>query len=274
MLNVQEFAIYQDVHSYLKIYPTQRKLITYNAAIKQRIAGYESQTPPKLRHGVLNNTSYDDILLDSIRRTKTRISDITLSNDFDLFVTFTFDPKRVDRTNVSLCKKKMHSWLKRQRERNGPFDYLIVPEFHKDGVAIHFHALIKNYTGKLKDSGIIQKKRKVYNITSYRLGHSTAVKIDNIHKVSTYIKKYITKDMPTFSNKKRYWCSKNLIRPLKYTNPDPYLHQIDDLIQNHDTFYNNNSFTCHIERDTINLLNYQETIYVKKPVPKSNNPEH
>ena len=90
--------------------------------------------------------------------------------------------------------------------------------FHKDG-ALHFHALLSNFNGRLKDSGKKQSGRTVYNMTGYRAGFTTAVPIDhNKGAVSNYIKKYITKDMPLIHGRKRYWISQNLIRPTKTVN--------------------------------------------------------
>lgn len=154
----------------------------------------------------------------SIRRTKSVIADLVLCNNFQYFCTFTFDRKKVDRYNEAACKTTMSMWLHRQKLHSPNFKYLIVPEYHKDG-ALHFHALISNFNGRLKYSGRMQNGRKVYNMTGYRSGFTTAVPIDNNKvAVSNYIKKYITKDMPMIHGKKRYWISNNLLRPEKTVN--------------------------------------------------------
>lgn len=169
-------------------------------------------------------TNDDDSIHRSIRRTKTTISDIVKCNEFDYFCTFTFDRRKVDRYNIGRCKHVMSNWLHRQRLHSPELHYLIVPEFHKDK-ALHFHALIKGYNGRLKDSGKTKNGRKIYNIPGYRSGFSTAVAIDNHYAVSSYIKKYITKDMPVIHGKKRYWISRNLVRPRTFTNS---FHQMRD----------------------------------------------
>lgn len=170
--------------------------------------------PKKANKDVINDLSIHR----SIRRTKSTISDLVLCNDFQYFCTFTFDPKKHDRYDVNHCKFVMSMWLHRQRTHSPNLKYLIVPEFHKDG-ALHFHALISGFNGRLKDSGKMQNGRKVYNMTGYRSGFTTAVPIDhNKVAVSNYIKKYITKDMPLIYGKKRYWASTNLTRPQKSTN--------------------------------------------------------
>ncbi len=170
-----------------------------------------------------SKTSTEDNLERSIRRTKTLISDYVLCNDFDIFATFTFSPKKTaDRTDTRTVKRQMSNWIKNQKARNSNFAYLIVPEFHKDGKSLHFHALIHDYPGELIDSGNRINGRKSYNFKSYTLGINSAVKIDDRHKVSNYVKKYITKDMPQFPGKHRFWSSTGLERPRVEDNPSEW----------------------------------------------------
>ncbi len=176
-----------------------------------------------------NKTSNEDNLDRSIRRTKTLISDYVLCNEFDLFATFTFSPKKTtDRTNPNTVKLQMANWLKNQRKssRNGKFPYLIVPELHKDGVSLHFHALFSKYTGTLIESGKNSKGRPVFYFKGYTLGFNSAVNIDNIEKISSYVKKYIIKDMPQFRGQHRFWSSYGLQKPRLEDNPsDWYLRE-------------------------------------------------
>lgn len=214
MLTIPTKKALQTVYSVAKVYPDTLKVIFYSTPRIMLQQGLETQKQTTTKK--TNRKPSVQARIDSIRRTKTAISDIVLCNDFDLFCTFTF---KKDRENIDFSKRKMSDWLRDQRKKLGKFDYIIVPEFHKDGKAIHFHALLKGYTGKLHKTNIFQKGRQVYNITSYKKGYTTAVFIDNKQKVSSYIRKYITKDMPTFSGKKRYWTSKNLVRPNLIRNP-------------------------------------------------------
>jgi len=156
-------------------------------------------------------------------RSKAMITDYTLSNDFDLFCTFTFDPEKADSFDFELCKEKMQNWLSNSRRDSPDLKYLIVAEKHKTG-RIHFHALMKYYNGVLtpafSETGKQKEKngRKIYNMGQYNWGWSTAIKIDNIEKVASYVQKYITKDMLKIGNKKRFWASRNLQKPTKQYN--------------------------------------------------------
>lgn len=211
--------LFREVKAYAKIYPKFIRLIEFNTPRRVAVAGYELSEHEKNRRASskMSDETNPMSFVNSIRRTRTRIRDIVVSNDFDLFCTFTFAEDRYD---VERCKRKMSRWLKHQSERKGKFAYLIVPEFHKDGKAIHFHALFKGYKGELVDTGHRTKRGQIsYVIPSYTLGYSTAIKIDNIEAVGSYIRKYITKDMPVFKGRKRYWCSHGLVRPKKIANP-------------------------------------------------------
>lgn len=227
------------VSAYLKTYPQFHKLITYEYPIKiqQKIKKKKSKNP---------NTELSQ--LDSIRRSKRLLTDITLANEFDMFITFTFDPKKVkNRYDPDLLKKHMSQWLKNQRQLYGQFRYIIVPEHHKDG-ALHFHALFADYkghyapyknpkTGKTKTS----HGNPLYTLTGYRLGYSSLSIIPkkDIPKVSSYVRKYIMKEMPIFHGKKRYFCSQGLDRP--HTIPNPIIHPSDLL--KFIPIYENDKFT-------------------------------
>ena len=176
------------VTSVTKVYPTLIKHYVYKEAILQRVQGFTpAEVIPKRND---NNPIASDIYFEeSIRRTKTVISDLVLSNQFEHFATFTFAK---DRQNIIKSKQKMSDWLSSQRKIHGHFDYLIVPEFHKDGKSLHFHALLQGYKGNLHLTNKKIGGRPVYNITSYKKGFSTLVVIDNQEKVSSYVKKYIT----------------------------------------------------------------------------------
>lgn len=153
----------------------------------------------------------------SIRRTQQKISDYVLCNQFELFCTFTLDPKKFpNRDNFSSCYNRMSRWLESQRVSHSPdLKYLVVPEKHKKG-GYHFHALLSNFNGTLRDSGHKNNNRTVYNMTGWRVGFSTAVKIpaDEVGVVSRYVRKYITKEMSKEFGRKRYLCSRNLEKPV------------------------------------------------------------
>lgn len=176
----------------------------------------------------------------SVRRTRSTIKDVILSNEFDLWCTFTFDQAIVDRYDIARCKQKMSTWLFNQRKHSPDMKYLIVPEFHKKckecvdtkqkqcphndaQTALHYHALISGYNGKLTLTRLkTSRKQPILKFSGYRSGRSQAVKItqteEDYKKVANYLQKYITKDMPLLDNKRRYWRSNNLNMPITTIN--------------------------------------------------------
>ena len=153
----------------------------------------------------------------SKNRTINSIYDICKSNQWSYFITLTFDKEKVDRYNYDDVSQAMIKWLHSIKNSCSPdLKYIIVPELHKDG-AYHFHGLIDN----IGNMEMIDSKKRtknndiIYNIKNYKLGFTTATRVKENNKVATYITKYITKELfTTIQNKKRYWSSKNLNKPL------------------------------------------------------------
>lgn len=165
----------------------------------------------------------------SVRRTKKRVRDYILCNSFTIFVTFTFRDNRYD---IEEKRRQMSNWLKNQQKRNGNFKYIAIPERHADG-ALHFHALLTDYPGKISAAmnpktgrPLSKYGQQVYYFPEYTLGFSNFrlvnSSIEDHIKVATYVSKYITKDMPIFKGKKRYFCSQGLDTPRLIDNPDEW----------------------------------------------------
>lgn len=154
--------------------------------------------------------------VDALKRAKDKIFEICACNDWNFMVTFTLDKEKVDRYDAKEIIKPFGKWLDNMVQRRG-LKALIIPEYHKDG-AIHFHGLINNslkmaHSGTFKIKGnkkpvkgsTLRKMGKkptdddvqdVYNVTDYKLGHSTAVGLDgNVTAVAFYMTKYATKEL-------------------------------------------------------------------------------
>lgn len=179
--------------------------------------------PPSPRYGVRKKRKNFKPSERSVRRTCQTIKDIILCNEFELFCTFTFDPKKLDRYNLDSCFRAMSAFLHNARYSHSPdLKWLVVPEHHKDG-AFHFHALLSGYNGHLSATRCHQNGRQIFNMSGWRRGFSTAVYIDNKNAVANYVRKYITKDTITEFGRKRYFASRNLVRPVKTINSDKFI---------------------------------------------------
>lgn len=180
-------------------------------------------------------TDYEDNLTRSIRRTKRNVKDIIVCNQFEHLVTFTFAE---DRQNINRSKQKLKNWIKNQKRIHGDFQYVIVPEFHKDKESLHFHAVFKNYKGRITEGinpktgrKVFKKGRQQYSLPGYKSGHSNLVYIDQSPKghagAGKYITKYITKDMVVLFGQNRYWASYGLLRPKYEYNPAKWYERIE-----------------------------------------------
>ena len=150
-------------------------------------------------------------------RTINSIYDIARCNKWEWFLTFTFSPEKVNsRYDYAELSKVMSQWLTNVKRRKCPdMVYLVVPEQHKDG-AWHFHGLFRNIGGlTMVDSGLLDDQdRTIYNIQDYKLGWTTATQVGDAARASSYLLKYITKELCAATpNMRRYWASKNCERP-------------------------------------------------------------
>lgn len=165
----------------------------------------------------------------SVKRTKKKVYDYAKCNDWDWFVTLTFNKNLVNRHDYDACVQKLSKWLNNLKRSSPALSYLVVPERHKDG-AWHFHGLFAGineadmvYTGRnvvkrLKtDSGrsrFVRTGVMIYKIGRYKLGWMTATRVRDRERVTSYITKYVTKDMlDGLYGRKRYWCSRGLLVP-------------------------------------------------------------
>ena len=148
-------------------------------------------------------------LLNNIVRVKSRVRDYAFCNDWEYFVTFTFNQINIDRYDLKEIKKQMGKFFNNYKNRkNSDFRYLLVPEFHQDG-AVHFHGLVSGisffdlYEFSLSDklpsyiSGQIKKGLKIYDFVEFskRFGFTTVEPIRDVEAAALYITKYITKDL-------------------------------------------------------------------------------
>jgi len=150
----------------------------------------------------------------NVYRTRNKVKDYCLSNDFDMFWTITFE---LDRADDARCFQRLADWLKYMKKKYGAFDYIFIPERHKDG-CIHFHGVTGGFLGVLEDSGKKERKTQgvIYNCLNWRYGFSTVTMIQDKQKTASYITKYITKnigDGVVEKGKKKYWSSRGLREP-------------------------------------------------------------
>lgn len=172
-------------------------------------------------------------LYSSLNRTRSALYMYARQCKWEYFITLTYSPDMIEnRYDFSLCMKKCSRWIRNcQNRKANDLLYLLVPEQHKDG-AWHIHGLLCNTTGlTFTDSGKRFDGKIVYNLDDWKLGFSTATKVTDTYKVSSYITKYITKNLCAVTpGKQRYFVSKTIPKPKTFTaliDPD----EVDSFIQ-------------------------------------------
>lgn len=166
----------------------------------------------------------------SAHRSRDALYDICRCNDFQYFVTWTFDQEKIERLDDNKVKRKFTQFQNYLRKKFPQMYYVAVPEYHKDG-GLHFHLLIGGVTmeelkavparyakrkGRHKKGDLIFKNGKqIFNVERWKLGYSTLSVIANGEASKHYICKYISKQHydDRFFGKRRYYVSKNIKRP-------------------------------------------------------------
>lgn len=202
-----------------------------------------------LETGDITNYTKQEVLNSmscSVRRTKILLNMLLVMNDFDWFLTFTFDRKKIDRTNDLEVFKAYKKYINNLSHKYPTIKYITVPERHKDN-CVHLHMLLAGVTpkqlgfvnsgkvccswayfkDKIASKEYFEKTKSeheneltivdgspIYNVTSFVYGHSTASKVASRERCNYYVSKYIEKALgSTEIFKKRFYYSKNLEVP-------------------------------------------------------------
>jgi len=171
--------------------------------------------------------NYDD---ESSKRAKRKILEIALNNDFEIFMTFTFDKNKTSklgftRSDFDMCKKSLLKAINNyNRDLGANLKYLMVPELHKNRQGVHFHMLATGFVD-LKFLEIDKKtgNKVFYSEYFYNLfGRNFALYIFDYTKfVAYYISKYVTKDDQRIFSR-RYFRSNGLQMDIKLYENDVY----------------------------------------------------
>lgn len=154
------------------------------------------------------NRSHEDMdeitLKKSLQRSKSTAADLVLQKQLDQLLTLTtrgcYDFEEL--------KPVLSLFIRKMRKRYKDFNYVAVAELQKRG-AVHYHFATKGYFH-------YATVRRIWNycLAYYRLGdgnvdftspRSKGFKTWQGKKLAKYLAKYITKDLLTAFNKKRYW---------------------------------------------------------------------
>lgn len=174
-----------------------------------RLPGYEernSKPKPKKKRGTASN---DEKLRNSLSRSKRIVWELAQCNNWEHFITLTFDAEKANRYRLEDICKKLGKWVNNYNSRKGArIKYLLIPEQHKDG-AWHLHGLLmglpishlrpfslnERIPTRIKE--LLRARRQIYDWPAYRqsFGYVTVEAIRDPLRCAAYITKYITKDL-------------------------------------------------------------------------------
>lgn len=218
---------------YIEYQDTEKPDGVYSIPPKKRAEPEKEYNPFTERYEHLRTVEdWERSLASSLARTRNEIYRWARQCCWEWFITLTFDGAKTERESYRACMERTAKWFNNQKTRNAPdLKYLYVPEQHAKG-GWHIHGVMAD-TGNMKfaDSGRVSFHGKacrrnagnsmcpvIYNLSGWRYGFSTATEVTDAHRVSTYILKYITKDLVADTPyRHRYFRSRNLPEPEEHT---------------------------------------------------------
>ena len=162
-------------------------------------------------------TDSEEVKRISLSRTKRRLREICLCNNFSHFVTFTVASEN-DRFSLDKVQDELKKINKAIKRKYKDYAYVFITEKHLNG-AFHFHGLIK---GLSLHNGFEYNENGFLTIPMYsdKVGFDCIKEIDvtnlGYERLCSYIQKYISKDMNKKYNGQLYFCSKGLKRADRY----------------------------------------------------------
>lgn len=192
-----------------------------------RMPGFEDDIDRKHAE---RGTVHDKKLDQSTYRAKRTIEELAKCNNWSHMVTFTLNAEYHNRTDLKGSYEKLSQRIRNIRRKTGStIAYILVPELHADGVSWHFHGLMNDIPlealkqwemddAPTKDiRSMIDQGYTVYDWPDIadKFGWVIVTDIISKEKVTSYIKKYITKELSNSVkdlNAKTYYPSRGLKR--------------------------------------------------------------
>lgn len=219
---------YTPDHRLLSVERSTRPVFTYQSSLDQ---ARRDDTEPSASIDLAGLSpkeaaaAVEDNRRRAVNRAKVRVFDLILCNPhLDAFVTLTVDAGKADRTDYAAIYKYTRAWLSNRVQRR-KLAYVLCPEYHKDGEAIHYHMIANSAalalepartpTGRTRQ----RKGKPVFNLPDWELGFSTAQIIpatDNREAVAKYMFKYMGKQAGQMIGGRYFLSGGDLARPRIY----------------------------------------------------------
>lgn len=164
----------------------------------------------------MEDSRNEERLENSISRSRTKVRELALCNDWEYFATFTLDPTKNDRFNLAEFVKNFGVWIGNYNKKYScRLKYLIIPEKHPTSGAWHAHGLLHD----VAEESLVKNEHGYLDLPYYRqrFGYISLSPIRDAVRCANYISKYICKDMANNiasigKNNHLYYASRGLRR--------------------------------------------------------------
>lgn len=195
-----------------KYYFTQYNETTFRITRVKSVRESGWETKQTKENFLIPQTESEEIQRISLSRSRRRIRELALANDFKYFATLTINSNSCDRYSLEETQELVRKTIKAYKRKYGEFAYLFITEKHKDG-AFHFHGLVKG----LSDNDLYINNNGFNSSHMFdTIGYNSFSCIKSTTRVANYILKYITKDCIKNANNQIYFRSRNLKEPIHY----------------------------------------------------------
>ena len=212
------------------LYSTTVFMPLHNSYVNLQQIKKSKTSQHKQKDNVIKETTQER----SVRRSRKEISRIVKGNPFQLWGTLTI---KSDRNNSERSRRKIKYWIKNEQRKHGHFEYIYVAEYHKDKKALHFHILLLGYKGELTPAyspktgkRLTKWGQPLFNLGSYKSGLSSVSFIpqepEAYERICNYLRKYISKDIPSVYDRHRYFASYGLKKSPQKLNPANFYSKI------------------------------------------------
>lgn len=171
--------------------------------------------------GIRNFFKNETKLSQSLSRSRQKVFEYAMCNDFPYFVTLTINKEQCDRYDLDIFIKKFTQWIRDIRKKyKCQIKYLFIPENHKDG-AWHLHGfldvpeyMLEKFDISIQNEYIKNNRNNIYNWSLYekKFGFNIIEPVRNKEATAKYATKYIVKNLGSNidQNKKVYYASRGL----------------------------------------------------------------
>lgn len=207
----------------------------------------------------------------SLSRAKNTVREIALCNEWEYFVTLTFDKNKWDRYDLKVRVKELMQWLQNLNKQNKRIRYLLVPEFHEDG-AVHFHGLMSGIEAKARPEWWPRSVNRKADGSYYdhwaeyssRYGFNSIEPVRDMVAVGFYVSKYITKSLAEkadFKGVHTYYRSHGLSRAVEIGSTYATSSVLDKACKFSNSFYSFGFFKCDEFVDAVSLCDEVEKMF-------------